>query len=318
MVLKMEILSHLDTSSITVFPPDVMRHLLLMMISNAQEQQGQTPDLRAWLRQVKESLQINVVGRVIVATKNPKKFAAIQRFFDTIGGIHGDHPIEVLAGDIPGKEAAEDDAVAVAMDKLQKLIHQVLKGSFGGSTLTLASDIVAVAKQNNIRGKPRHLLNLSRIENLSSDYLRQYIEELKQIYSSSEGSTVQYTVAMVSSLKTRFNSSPRQREASCRVVLKLRQIPGEAIDRFFTIEDKLNPGTIALVRQINAGLPIIDGNGFRQYIESATVEILNSNHHSSSVVRSIELNLTDTLHWSLLEFMIMGGVPFNFPQLFAD
>lgn len=115
------------------------------------------------------------VGRILVATENPRKIEGLNRVLGRYPLIRGQEILQAQPLGCLGEEPAWDNAVLVSRSKVDNVVGQ-LQGQFGPKTAVFGSDIVV-----RINGDP--YLNLSRIRPLTGDDLKREVATLIDDFS---------------------------------------------------------------------------------------------------------------------------------------
>lgn len=267
----------------TIVSPDE-RLLLAWFWNLVREQEVQTPEY----------------GVVAVATlhnlqkiNGARLFAAASKIMQVGGRIAETIPVPV-----PGDEPADSDAMAVAIDKILRLVaellerqkHSSLAKKLNGRNLVVASDVVLWVTRN---GDPfsydesEHMLNLSR-QPVNAESLKKQRERLKELYCSGPF-TMTYDIAYAaaevehdSSKKARsrpYSVSDEIRATGVRVHIRFNAINEDLIDKYFN-KEQIDPR----LPYINAGVPFFDKDTpeFRQFMTEVTVEPLKPYVHQTS------------------------------------
>ena len=115
------------------------------------------------------------IGRVLVATENERKLAAVRGLLDRYPIIRGTDVLMPEPHRLSGDEPPWENAVAVSRNKVENVVDQ-LQGAFGPKTLVVASDIVIWYNQ-------RPYQNLSRLPHLTEAQLNEEVRHLQDIFS---------------------------------------------------------------------------------------------------------------------------------------
>lgn len=281
------------------------------------------------------------IDRVIIATQNKRKCAALTRWFhDYLKLLKGEAKISLKKMDVPGEEPSWANAIAVAWHKVQAVVAEIKSSKFnadkGGNALVVGSDIVAF-----VNGKPFH--NLSRIiqekGKLDGEDLEKQLKLLIEAYSSESGSTISYDIAIAMYGNSRNSHQSFRYVTGVRLELRLAQIPENVIKRVFGSQKPA-------VFDINTGLPFVDRDselngyvlGYTLAPLSKFVDYSGTDPDCNSCVPGMleyppELSavaynpyldfasLSDTdrkEHFGYIRMMVMGGLPANINSLLTQ
>jgi len=316
--------------------PECLVHSLISLLAD------QVPDFNSAALNGQKTLPelLQQVDRVVIATQNSKKCAALTRWFhDYLMVIKGETKIKLNQIDVPGNEPNWTCAAAVAWHKVQAVVEELRSTQYiedrGGNTLVIGSDIVA-----HVNGEPFH--NLSRIKQekgkLDGKDLALQLEALKKAYSNVEGSNITYDIAVAVSAKNKIGRKILRAATGVRLELKLAMVPNEVIERVFN-------GHKPDVFNINTGLPFVDPESeLNQYVLGYALAPLSKfvDYSGTEDQQGLTPKLTEfppdmadvtyfndvdfsqlndqekAKHLDYIRMMVMGGLPPNINNLLAQ